>query len=151
MLECVSNIFIVNFGLLYFVGLLVWKSRYRGLLYFRGYQFSWIELKWRIHGIQFRSHNSYRKLLFRCYWNSWMGPSMKTTKICTPQKFSHSQHFCKTFIKIVRQVECISTALKACCKWSELELSIIRGHRRLIDLCVNTFDFLTEGTSLWST
>ena len=39
------------------------------------------------HSISF--HNSYRKLLFRGYWNSWIGPS---TKIGTPRNLSHSQY-----------------------------------------------------------
>ena len=39
-------------------------------------------------------HNSYRKSLIRGYWNSWIGPSTKTTKIGTPRKLSHPQ-YCK--------------------------------------------------------
>ena len=37
-------------------------------------------------------HNSYRKLLIHGYWNSWIGPSRKTTKISTPRKLSHPQY-----------------------------------------------------------
>ena len=61
-------------------------SPYCGWLYFRGYQFSWIEQNYTFVGFKIRgnsisNHNSYRKMLFRWYLNSWIGPSTKTTKI----------------------------------------------------------------------
>ena len=37
-------------------------------------------------------HDSYRKLLFRGYWNLWIRPLMKTTKIGTQRKLSHPQY-----------------------------------------------------------
>ena len=46
--------------------------------------------KIRGHSIFF--HNSYRILPFRWYWNSWIGPSTKTTKIGTPRNLSHPQY-----------------------------------------------------------
>ena len=51
---------------------------------------TFVGFKIRCHSIFL--HNSYRKLLIRWYWNSWIGPSTKTRKICTPQKLSHSQY-----------------------------------------------------------
>ena len=37
-------------------------------------------------------HFSYRKSLIRWYWNSWIAPSTKTTKIGTPRKLRHPQY-----------------------------------------------------------
>ena len=37
-------------------------------------------------------HNSNRKSLICGYWNSWIWPSMKTTKIGTPRKLNHPQY-----------------------------------------------------------
>ena len=51
---------------------------------------TFVGLKIRGHSIFF--HNSYRKLPFRGYWNSWIGPSTKTTKIGTPRNLSHPQY-----------------------------------------------------------
>ena len=36
--------------------------------------------------------NLYRKLVFRGYWNSWMGPSTKTTNFGTRRKLNHPQY-----------------------------------------------------------
>ena len=46
----------------------------------------------KIRGHSIFLHNSYRKLLFRGYYISWIGPSTKTTKIGTPRKLSHPQY-----------------------------------------------------------
>ena len=46
----------------------------------------------KIRGHSIFLHNSYRKLLIRGYWNSWMGPFTKTTKIGTPRNLSHPQY-----------------------------------------------------------
>ena len=43
-------------------------------------------------------HNSYIKSLIRWYWNSWIEPSTKTTKIGTPRKLSHPQYFVSIII-----------------------------------------------------
>ena len=51
---------------------------------------TFLGFKIRVHSIFL--HNSKRKMLFRGYWNSWIRPSTKTTKICTPQKLSHPQY-----------------------------------------------------------
>ena len=37
-------------------------------------------------------HYSYMTLPFRGYWNSWIGPSTKTTKIGTPRNLNHPQY-----------------------------------------------------------
>ena len=37
-------------------------------------------------------HNSYRKLPFRRFWNSWIVHFTKTTKIGTPRNLSHPQY-----------------------------------------------------------
>ena len=37
-------------------------------------------------------HNLYRKSQICGYWNSWIGPSTKTTKIGTSRKLSHPQY-----------------------------------------------------------
>ena len=74
-------------------------AEYCGWLYFRGYQFSWIERKWHISGVQ-NSGPYYFPSLFiqkittviHGYWNSWIEPSMKTTKTGTPRKLSHTQY-----------------------------------------------------------
>ena len=70
-----------------------------GSLYFHGYQFFLDQMKmtlskcvgFKIPGHNIFFHNSYRKSLIRGYWNSWTGPSMKTTEIGTPGKLSHPQ------------------------------------------------------------
>ena len=49
----------------------------------------------KICGFYIFLHKSYKKSLFRGYWNSWIGPSRKTTKIGTPRKLSHSHSICK--------------------------------------------------------
>ena len=54
-----------------------------------------VGFKFRGHSIFF--HNSYRKLPFRGYWNSWIGPSTKTTKIGTPRNLSHPQYMNHSF------------------------------------------------------
>ena len=46
----------------------------------------------KVRGHSIFLYNSYRKLLIRGYWNSWIGPSTKTTKIDTPRKLSHPQY-----------------------------------------------------------
>ena len=46
----------------------------------------------KIRGHRIFFHNSYRKLQLRGYWNSWIGPSTKTTKIGTPRNLSHPQY-----------------------------------------------------------
>ena len=46
----------------------------------------------KLRGLGIFFHNSYRKLPFRLYWNSWIGLSTKTTKIGTPQNLSHPQY-----------------------------------------------------------
>ena len=46
----------------------------------------------KIRGFYIFIHKSNRKLLFRWYWNSWIGPSTKTTKIDTPWKLCLSQY-----------------------------------------------------------
>ena len=46
--------------------------------------------KIRGHSVFF--HNSYKKLPFRGFLNSWIGPSTKTTKIGTPRNLSHPQY-----------------------------------------------------------
>ena len=51
---------------------------------------TFIGFKIRGHDVFF--HNSYGILLFRGYWNSWIVPSTKTTKIGTPQNLSHPQY-----------------------------------------------------------
>ena len=59
---------------------------------FRGLNknYTFVGFKIRGHGIFL--HSSYRKSLFRGYWNSWIEPSTKTTKIGTPRKLSHPQY-----------------------------------------------------------
>ena len=46
----------------------------------------------KICGFSIFIHNLYRKLPFHGYWNSWIRPSMKTTKIGTPRNLSHPQY-----------------------------------------------------------
>ena len=48
-------------------------------------------VRFKIRGHKLFLHNSYRQSLIRGYWNSWIGPSTKTTKIGTPWKLSHPQ------------------------------------------------------------
>ena len=60
---------------------------------FRGLNKNDIFLGFGIWGQSISFHNSYRKLPFRGYWNSWIGPSTKTTKIGTPRNLSHPQYF----------------------------------------------------------
>ena len=72
------------------------RKQYCGWLYFRGYQFSWIERKWHINGVQnswLWYFHSYRKSLIRGYWNLWI---RRSTKIGTPQKLSHPQYPCSS-------------------------------------------------------
>ena len=57
---------------------------------FHGLNKNFMGLKICGHGIFF--HNSYRKLQFPGYWNLWIRPSTKTTKICTPRNLSHPQY-----------------------------------------------------------
>ena len=61
-------------------------TNFRGLI--KNYTF--VGFKFRGHSIFF--HNSCWKLPFRGYWNSWIGPSTKTTKIGTPRNLSHPQY-----------------------------------------------------------
>ena len=37
-------------------------------------------------------HNPYGKSPNRVFWNSWMGPSTKSTKIGSPRKVNHQQY-----------------------------------------------------------
>ena len=46
----------------------------------------------KIRGFSIFIHNLYRKLPFHGYCNSWIRPSMKTTKIGTPRNLSHLQY-----------------------------------------------------------
>ena len=57
-------------------------------------------LGFKIRGYSIFLHNLYRKLLIRGYWNSWIGPSTKTTKIGTPQKLSHPQYI-RVYVNLV--------------------------------------------------
>ena len=65
---------------------------------FRGWNENDTFVVFKVRGRSIFLHNSYRKLLIRGYWNSWIGPSMKTTKIGTPRKLSHPQYFYFTVI-----------------------------------------------------
>ena len=47
----------------------------------------------KIHGQSIFFHNSYRKLPFCGYWNSWIGPS---TKIGTQRNLNHLQYIAST-------------------------------------------------------
>ena len=67
-------------------------NNYCGWLYFRG-----LNKNDTFVGLNIRGHNifllsSCLNSLFRCYWNSWIGHSTKTTKIGTPRKLSHPQY-----------------------------------------------------------
>ena len=53
---------------------------------------TFVGFKIRGHSVFF--HNSYKKLPFRGFWNSWIGPSTKTTKIGTPRNLSHLNDPC---------------------------------------------------------
>ena len=59
---------------------------------FRGLNKNDTFVGFKIRGHSIFVHNSYRKVPFRGYWNSWIGPSKKTTKIGTPQNLSHPQY-----------------------------------------------------------
>ena len=71
---------------------------YCGWLYFfKGTNFRGLNkydtfVGFKIRGRSIFFHNSYRKLPFRWYWNSWIETSTKTTKICTPWNLSHPQY-----------------------------------------------------------
>ena len=58
---------------------------------FRGLHKNDTLVRFKIHGHSIFFHNSYRKLPFRGYWNSWIGHSMKNTKIDIPRNLSHPQ------------------------------------------------------------
>ena len=60
-------------------GFIFVDTNFRGLNKYNAF----VGLKIRGHIILF--DNSYRKLKFRRYWNSWIGPSTKNTKIGTPR------------------------------------------------------------------
>ena len=53
---------------------------------------TFVGFKIRGHSVFF--HNSYKKLPFRGFWNSWIGPSTKTMKIGTPRNLSHLNDPC---------------------------------------------------------
>ena len=62
---------------------------------FEGYNFHWLNKTGTFVGFNICDHsiffhNSYRILPFCWYWNSWIGPSTKTTKIGYPTKFKPS-------------------------------------------------------------
>ena len=59
---------------------------------FRGLKENDTFVGFKIHGHNIFLHNSYRTLLISGYWNSWIGPSTKTTKIDTPRKLSHPEY-----------------------------------------------------------
>ena len=59
---------------------------------FRGLNENDTFVGFKIRGHSIFLHNSYIKSLNRWYWNSWIEPSTKTTKIGTPRKLSHPQY-----------------------------------------------------------
>ena len=59
---------------------------------FRGLNKNDTFVGFKIRGYSIFFHNSYRKLPFRGFWNSRIGPSTKTTKIGTQRKLSHPQY-----------------------------------------------------------
>ena len=69
-------------------------TNFRGLK--KNQTFVWFKI--RCHSIFL--NNSYRKSLFRLHWNSWMGPSTKTTKIGTQHKLSHPQYWKRLLKKL---------------------------------------------------
>ena len=78
-----------------------WKQQsrksYCGWLYFWDINFRGLNKNNTFAGFKICGHsisfnNLYRKLKFRGYWNSWIRPSMKTTKIGTPRNLSYQQY-----------------------------------------------------------
>ena len=63
-------------------------TNFRGLSLNKNHTF----MRFEIRGQGIFLHSSYRKSLFRGYWNSWIRPSTKTTKTGTPRKLSHPQY-----------------------------------------------------------
>ena len=59
---------------------------------FRGLNKNNTFVRFKICGHSILFNNSYRKLKFSGYCNSWIGPSTKTTKIGTPKNLSHPQY-----------------------------------------------------------
>ena len=72
---------------------------------------TFVGFKIRGHSIFFR--NSYRKLPFRGYWNSWIGPSTKTMKIGTPWNLSHPQDT-TTIVLPIFKTDKLATVYKQC-------------------------------------
>ena len=54
-------------------------------------------------------HYTYRKSLFRGHWNSWIGPSTKTTKNWYPMNIKPSTVFTNTF-----QLEVLESVIRPC-------------------------------------
>ena len=65
----------------------------------------------KIRGHRIFFHKSYRKSPFRGYWNSWIGPSTKTTRIGTPWNLSHPQYI---YIGQARS-KCLANLLNEIC------------------------------------
>ena len=58
----------------------------------------------KIGGYSIFFHNSYRKLPFCGYWNSWIVPFTKTMKIGTQRNLSHPQYFrCREISRLCPQ------------------------------------------------
>ena len=67
---------------------------------FRGLNENDLVVGFKIRDNSIFFHNSYRKSLIRGYWNLWIGPSTKTTKIGTPQKLSHPQYLTFCYVNL---------------------------------------------------
>ena len=97
---------------------------------FRGLNKNDTFMGFKIRGHSVFFHNSYKKLPFREFWNSWIGPSTKNTKIGTPRNLSHPQYVMKlTNIKLLNlwlnrvhytcillsPLQCFSEKVQHCC------------------------------------
>ena len=67
---------------------------------FRGFNKNDTFVGFKIHSHSIFFQYPYRKLPFRGYWNLWIGPSTKTTKIGTPQKLSNPQ-YCDVIVSTI--------------------------------------------------
>ena len=86
----------------------------------------WQTLEFKIRGHSIFLQNSYRKLLIRGYWNSWISPSAKTTKIGTPRKWSHPQYLKLRLVCCLRLAEwLIRITLPSICKCVCLSICLI--------------------------
>ena len=82
----------------------------------------------KIHGHSIFFHNSYSKSLFRGYLISWIGPSIKTTKIRTPRKLCHPKYcFVQTELPYCTKTVFILIALK---HYSDISAISLLGSRR---------------------